>query len=59
MSWLDEVKWDRDGLVPAIAQEVGTNDVLMLAFVPTSWAIAGTRPSRSHFTSSSQLIGSV
>jgi phosphoribosyl-AMP cyclohydrolase len=33
MSWLDEVKWDRDGLVPAIAQEVGSNDVLMLAFM--------------------------
>ena len=33
MSWLDEVKWDADGLVPAIAQEVGTNDVLMLAFM--------------------------
>ena len=33
MSWLDEVKWDRDGLVPAIAQEVGTNDVLMFAFM--------------------------
>jgi phosphoribosyl-AMP cyclohydrolase len=33
MSWLDEVKWDRDGLVPAIAQEVGSNDVLMFAFM--------------------------
>jgi len=33
MGWLDEVKWDADGLVPAIAQEVGTNDVLMLAFM--------------------------
>ena len=33
MSWLDEVKWDPDGLVPAIAQEVGTNDVLMFAFM--------------------------
>ena len=33
MTWLDEVKWDADGLVPAIAQEVGTNDVLMLAFM--------------------------
>ena len=33
MTWLDEVKWDRDGLVPAIAQEVGSNDVLMLAFM--------------------------
>ena len=33
MGWLDEVKWDADGLVPAIAQEIGTNDVLMLAFM--------------------------
>ena len=33
MSWLDEVKWDANGLVPAIAQEAGTNDVLMFAFM--------------------------
>jgi phosphoribosyl-AMP cyclohydrolase len=31
MSWLDDVKWDANGLVPAIAQEVGTSDVLMFA----------------------------
>ena len=33
MSWLDEVRWDSQGLVPAIAQEVGSNDVLMFAFM--------------------------
>jgi phosphoribosyl-AMP cyclohydrolase len=33
MNWLDEVKWDAQGLVPVIAQEVGTNDVLMFAFM--------------------------
>ena len=33
MDWLDAVKWDRDGFVPAIAQEVGSNDVLMFAFM--------------------------
>ena len=33
MGWLDDVKWDQNGLVPAIAQEVGTGDVLMLAFM--------------------------
>ena len=33
MSWLDEVKWGPDGLVPAVAQEVGSNDVLMVAFM--------------------------
>jgi phosphoribosyl-AMP cyclohydrolase len=31
MDWLDVIKWDRDGLVPVIAQEVGSNDVLMFA----------------------------
>jgi len=33
MSWLDDVKWNRDGLVPAIAQEIGSGDVLMFAFM--------------------------
>ena len=33
MSWLNDLKWDRDGLVPVIAQEVGSNDVLMFAFM--------------------------
>ena len=33
MKWLDEVKWDANGLVPAIAQEQGSNDVLMFAWM--------------------------
>ena len=33
MDWLDAVKWDRDGLVPVIAQEQGSGDVLMFAFM--------------------------
>lgn len=33
MDWLDEVKWDAQGLLPVIAQEVGSNDVLMFAFM--------------------------
>ena len=31
MNWLNEVKWDAQGLVPVIAQEQGTGDVLMFA----------------------------
>lgn len=31
--WLEQVRWDRDGLVPAIAQEQGTKDVLMVAWM--------------------------
>ncbi len=33
MNWIDEVKWDAQGLIPVIAQEVGSNDVLMFAFM--------------------------
>ena len=31
--WLDAVKWDADGLVPVIAQDVFTNRVLMFAWM--------------------------
>ncbi|MCM2339694.1 phosphoribosyl-AMP cyclohydrolase [Rhodoferax sp.] len=33
MNWLDTLKWDANGLVPAIAQEQGTGDVLMMAWM--------------------------
>ena len=31
--WLDEVPWDKDGLVPAITQEFSTGRVLTLAWM--------------------------
>ncbi|MBI3713988.1 MAG: phosphoribosyl-AMP cyclohydrolase [Burkholderiales bacterium] len=31
--WLNKIKWDETGLVPVIAQEVGSNDVLMFAWM--------------------------
>ena len=33
MQWLEHVQWTEDGLVPVIAQEVGTNKVLMFAWM--------------------------
>jgi phosphoribosyl-AMP cyclohydrolase len=33
MNWLDTLKWDTQGLIPAIAQEQGSNDVLMMAWM--------------------------
>jgi len=33
MDWLDQGKWDAQGLVPAIAQEAGSKDVLMFAWM--------------------------
>lgn len=32
-AWLDKVRWDEHGLVPAIAQEAATGDVLMFAWM--------------------------
>lgn len=32
-SWLDDVKWDAQGLVPAIAQEADSGEVLMFAWM--------------------------
>ena len=31
--WLDQVHWDSDGLVPVIAQEESTHQVLMMAWM--------------------------
>lgn len=31
--WLNEIKWDEQGLVPAIAQDANTGAVLMFAFM--------------------------
>ena len=31
--WLDKIKWDAQGLVPVIAQEIGSNAVLMFAWM--------------------------
>lgn len=31
--WLERITWDAHGLVPAIAQEVGSGDVLMFAYM--------------------------
>ncbi|HQX90014.1 MAG TPA: phosphoribosyl-AMP cyclohydrolase [Moraxellaceae bacterium] len=33
MSWLDDIRWDEQGLVPAIAQDYRTGRVLMVAWM--------------------------
>jgi phosphoribosyl-AMP cyclohydrolase len=33
MSWLDEIKWDDRGLIPAIAQDHKTGEILMVAWM--------------------------
>ena len=33
MSYLEDIKWDNDGLVPAIAQDAKTGQILMVAWM--------------------------
>jgi phosphoribosyl-AMP cyclohydrolase len=33
LPWLDALKWDADGMIPAIAQEAGSGRILMLAWM--------------------------
>jgi phosphoribosyl-AMP cyclohydrolase len=33
MAWLDEIKWDDRGLIPAIAQDYKTGEILMVAWM--------------------------
>ena len=54
MSWLDEVKWSADGLVPAVAQEAATGKVLTLAWMNRE-ALARTAETReAHYWSRSR-----
>lgn len=32
-AWLDELKWDEQGLIPAIAQDEKSGDILMMAWM--------------------------
>ena len=42
MDWLEHIQWDRNGLVPVIAQEAVTGDVLMFAWMNRE-ALAATQ----------------
>src|SRR5574337_78940 len=33
MGWLDDIRWDAQGLLPVVTQEAGSGDVLMVAWM--------------------------
>jgi phosphoribosyl-AMP cyclohydrolase len=53
-SWLDAVRWNGEGLVPAIAQEAGTGKVLMLAWMNREALEATAREGRAVYWSRSR-----
>ena len=54
MSWIDDVKWNSKGLIPVIAQEIGTNDVLMFAWMNREALLATAATSRAVYFSRSR-----
>jgi phosphoribosyl-AMP cyclohydrolase len=54
MEFLAQVKWNRDGLVPAIAQEVGSGDVLMFAWMNQEALLETARSGRAVYFSRSR-----
>jgi phosphoribosyl-AMP cyclohydrolase len=54
MSWLDDVKWNDDGLVPAVAQEAGTGTVLTLAWMNREALASTERSGVVHYWSRSR-----
>lgn len=53
-SWLDKVKWDERGLVPAIAQEAATNAVLTLAWMNRDSLAKTVATGEAHYWSRSR-----
>lgn len=53
-SWLDAVKWNSDGLVPAIAQEAGSGKVLTLAWMNREALAATAQEGRAVYWSRSR-----
>jgi phosphoribosyl-AMP cyclohydrolase len=52
--WLDKVKWDESGLVPAIAQEIATNRVLTLAWMNRESLAKTVATGEAHYWSRSR-----
>ena len=52
--WLDAVKWDADGLVPAIAQDANTGKLLMLAWMNRESLAATAQEGRAVYWSRSR-----
>ena len=54
MDWLENLKWDKDGLVAAIAQDADTGDVLMIAWMNREAAEKTFRTRLAHYWSRSR-----
>lgn len=54
--WLDQIQWNQQGLVPVIAQEVGSGDVLMMAWMNREALLASMRLGQAVYWSRSRKM---
>ena len=52
--WIDEVAWDKDGLVPAIAQDAASGQVLMVAWMDREAMLETVQTGRAVYWSRSR-----
>lgn len=52
--WLEQIHWNQQGLVPVIAQEVGSGDVLMMAWMNRDALLASLRLGQAVYWSRSR-----
>ena len=52
--WLEEIQWNADGLVPAIAQDAASGDVLMLAWMNRESLALTLEQGEAHYWSRSR-----
>ena len=54
MTWVDDIKWSADGLVPAIAQDAASGRVLMLAWMDRDALARTAATGEAHYWSRSR-----
>ncbi len=54
MTGLDNLKYDKDGLIPAIIQDADTGEVLMMAYMNKESLADSIRTGKTHFWSRSR-----
>jgi phosphoribosyl-AMP cyclohydrolase / phosphoribosyl-ATP pyrophosphohydrolase len=54
MSWLEEIRFDANGLVPVIAQDAMSGEILMLAYANRDAVDRSDRTGRAHYWSRSR-----
>jgi phosphoribosyl-AMP cyclohydrolase len=54
MSWLDDIRWSADGLVPVVAQDAASGKVLTLAWANREALAATARSGEAHYWSRSR-----